>query len=158
VGNEASNEDVTNIPEEANAKNAREMLEYLEEQVNHGKAIGVIFSDVEDVLSTARIMLDSGENEDAIEIINQCTQMANKMFSYHQILTVTIRKAEREIQAAHNAGKDVSESGKLLKMARQYMEKGDYRLGIESAKHAIEALGQKKSAEIVWGSGLESSE
>jgi tetratricopeptide (TPR) repeat protein len=160
VGNEASNEETVGAgnPEEAEAKNAREMLEYLDEQVNHGKTMGVIFSDVEGTLSAARMMLDSGEYEDAVELINQCMQKASQRFSDHQILTVTIRKAEREIQAAHNAGKDVSESGKLLKMARLHMEKGDYRLAIESAKHAQDALTNKKSSEVVWGSGLESSE
>ena len=159
LGNETSNEENVGAgnPEEAEAKSAREMLEYLDEQVNHGKSIGVIFSDVEDTLSAARIMLDSGEYEDAVELINQCMQKASQIFSDHQILTVTIRKAEKEIQTAHNSGKDVSEAGKLLKMARLHMEKGDYRVGIESAKHAIDALKQK-SAEVVWGSGLQSSE
>lgn len=156
LGNETSNEETVsvNIPEEAEAKNARQMLEYIEEQVEHGKEMGVIFTDVEDTLTAARIMLDSEEFEDAVELINKCMQKASQIFSDHQILTVTIRKAEKEIQAAHNAGKDVSEAGKQLKMARLHMEKGDYRVGIESAKHAIDALKQK-SAEVVWGSGLE---
>jgi outer membrane PBP1 activator LpoA protein len=157
LGNETSNEGNAgaDIPEEAEAKNAREMLEYLDEQVNHGKSMGVIFSDIEGTLSAARMMLDSGEYEDAVELINQCMQMASQRFSEHQILTVTIRKAEKEIQAAHNLGKDVSEAGKLLKMARLHMEKGDYRLAIESAKHAQSTLTNKKSNEVVWGSGLE---
>jgi len=155
VGNETSNEETVGADEEAKA---RKMLEYLDEQVNRGIVMGVIFSDVEETLSAARIMLDSGEYEDAVELINQCMNMASTKFSDHQILTVSIRKAEKEIQAAHNAGKDVSEAGRFLKMARLHMEKGDYRLAIESAKHAQAALTNKKPAEVVWGSGLRASE
>jgi outer membrane PBP1 activator LpoA protein len=153
LGNETSDELVDiDIPEDA--KNAREMLEYLDERVQHAKEMGVELSEVEGMLTAARIMIESGEISDAVEIISQCMQMASIRSSEHDMLTVTIRKAEREIQAAHTTGKDVSEAGKLLKMARSHMEKGDYRLGIGSAKHAIDALGQKKGAEIAWGSGL----
>ena len=153
LGNETSDELVdVDIPEDA--KNAREMLDYLGERVQHAKEAGCELSEVEDMLTAARIMIESGEISDAVEIISQCMQMASQRFSDHEILTVTIRKAEREIQAAHKAGKDVSEAGKQLKMARLHMENGDYKVGIESAKHAIEALGQKKTGEIAWGSGL----
>ncbi|MBA3044684.1 MAG: hypothetical protein KKH41_05030 [Candidatus Thermoplasmatota archaeon] len=159
MGDESSGREneAGNRSEEESLKRARDMLEYIETQVERGKAGGVDFSEMEAMLSGARIMIESGELEDAVELIGICTEKAGKRFSEHEKLVFSIRRTERDIKAAHDSGKDVSEAGRLLKLARVHMERGDYVLGIESAKHALETLTQKKPTDIVWGSGLAES-
>jgi len=131
------------------------MLEYLESQVTHGRDMGVDFSEVEGMITGARIIIESGEVSDAAEIISECMQRASARFSDFETLSLGIRKVEMEIQAAHTAGRDVTEAGTQLRMSRIHMERGEYRLGIEAIKHVIQALAEPKPAEVVWGSGLE---
>lgn len=158
MGDEASTEEKVSEESEEEARNAREMLDYLNNHVRRGKAMGVEFSEVQNMLTAARIMIESGEFADAIEIISECMLKASERYSEHEILTVSIRKAEREIQAAHNSGKDVAEASKLLRHARLHMEKGNYRLAIDTAKKAQDEVTHKKSGEIIWGSGLSGSD
>ena len=159
MGNGASNEEATGNGGEGRGTNqAMETLEYLVAQVERGKSQGVDFSEVEEMLTAARIMVESGELDDAVDIINQCMEKASKRFSEHERLIVGIRKAGKEIKAVHDSGGDVSEASRYLKLSRIHLENGDYILGIEAAKQAIDALARKGPKEIAWGSGLAESQ
>lgn len=144
--------------EEEHEEDARQralaMIEYIETQVERGKRIGTDFTEVENLLLGARMMIGSGNYGDAIELINQCSKEAGQRILDHEVLTNTIRKAEMEIKTAEENGKDTTEAKNLLKLARHYQEDGDYRLGLSNAKKSIEALTAKKEVEISWGSGL----
>ncbi len=144
--------------EETLARNVREMLEYLWERIASRKRIGVDFTEIESMLAGASIIMESGDYAGAIDLINECMQKASQRDSEYEMLAAAIRKAEREIRAAHESGRDVTEAGKRLRIARLHMEKGDYRLGIDAAKQAVEALKEAKTAQIAWGSGLHSGE
>lgn len=156
MGKEPSTEAVTDgkTKEDETSKNVLDMLEYLEEQVMRGKEMGVEFSEVEGMIAGARIIIESGEMSDAAAIINECLQRASTRFSEHEMLVLSIKKAEMEIRVAHNAGKDVNEAGKHLRMSRIHMENGEYRLALEVVKQAVQALNGPAQASVVWGSGL----
>ena len=159
MGDEPSADGEENPGDETLAKNVQDMLDYLEEQMTSGKDIGIDFTEIESMLAGARIIMESGDYAGAIDLINDCMQKASKRFSDYKMLLISIKKAETDIQAAHNTGKDVSEAGRRLKMARLHLEKGDYKLGVDTAKHAIEALSEvPKPSEAAWGSGLSDSE
>lgn len=160
MGKEPSSEAIADgkTKEEETAKNVLDMLEYLEEQVMRGKEMGVEFSEVEGMIAGARIIIESGEVSDAAAIINECLQRASTRFSEHEMLVMGIRKAEMEIRAAHNAGRDVTEAGKHLRMSRIHMENGEYRLALEVVRQAVQALNGPAQANVVWGSGLEDKE
>lgn len=158
MGDEPSAEEGEIAGDETLARNVRDMLEYLEEQISSGRDSGVDFTEIESMLAGARIILESGDSAGAIDLINECMQKASKRYSEFEMLIAAIRKAEKEIKTAHEDGKDVSEAGRRLRMSRMHLEKGDYRLGIDTAKLAVEALTESKPQGITWGSGLSGSE
>ena len=132
----------------------REMLEYIEEQVRRGDAAGIDFSEVEEMLAAARVMIDTGELDDAAELLNTCIQKASQRSSEFDRLMMGIRKAEKSIKEAHDSGRDVVQACTHLRLAREHLERGEYIMGMESAKLASEAAMKKAHAEIAWGSGL----
>lgn len=158
MGDEPSAQDGAEAGDETLARNVRDMLEYLEEQISSGKDAGVDFTEIESMLAGARIILESGDSAGAIDLINECMQKASKRYSEFEMLIAAIRKAEKEIKTAYEGGKDVSEAGRRLRMSRLHLEKGDYRLGIETAKQAVDALTAGQPATVTWGSGLSDSE
>ena len=160
MGNEPSNEEISDgtVKKIDAVDNVTEMLDYLEVQVMRGKDMGVDFSEVEGMIAGARIIIESGEISDAAEIINECMQRASVRFSEYEMLVLSIKKAEMEIQKAHQSGRDVTDAGTQLRMARALMDRGDYRMAAEAAKQAIGALSGPKPTEIAWGSGLHDNE
>jgi len=144
--------------EDGTATNVREMLDYLEGQVMRGREMGVDFSEVESMITGARIIIESGEVSDAADIINECMQRASARYSEYESLVAGIRRAEMEIQKAHQSGQNVTEAGTKLRIARALMDKGDYRSAGETARQAVESLCGPKQQEVSWGSGLSDNE
>lgn len=140
--------------QEEKRQKALEMIGYIESQIEQGKRIGAKFSEVEGLLEGAKMMLDSGSYEDASEMINQASQMAGQARLDYDVLTNTIKKSEKEIHDAEQAGKNVEEPKRLLKLARYHKTEGSYSMGVSYAKRSIETLTKKKTVEIAWGSGL----
>lgn len=128
------------------------MLEYIEREMERAKSVGVNLTEAENLLAGARMLIESDELAEAAEIVGQCMQLASRTFAEHESLVRSIKKAETEVMVARSSGKDISEACNYLKQARECMERGDYGLGIASARNAVEAL--QKKAEIAWGSGL----
>lgn len=140
--------------EEDARQRALAMIEYIESQVERGKRIGAEFTEVENLLLGARMMIGSGNYEDATELINQCSKEAGQRILDYELLTNTVKKAEIEIKTAEDNGKDTTEAKNLLKLARHYQDDGDYTMAVSNAKKSIEVLTAKKETEISWGSGL----
>jgi HEPN domain-containing protein len=140
--------------QEEKRQKALEMISYIESQIAQGKRVGAKFSEVEGLLAGAKMMIDGGSYDDASEMINQASQMAGQALLDYVVLTKTVKKADKEINDAEFAGKNVDESKRLLKLARYHMAEGSYSIGVTYAKRCIEALTQKKNVEIAWGSGL----
>ena len=130
------------------------MMEYIQIQIERGKRMGADFSEIENVLVGAKMMIDSGNYEDAMELINQASQEAGQRIMDFEKLNNTIKKAETEVASAENGGKDTEESKKLLKLAKYHLQEGNYKIGIGKAKAALDALTAKQDTEIAWGSGL----
>ena len=134
-------------------KNARERIEYIEDQVTKGKDIGVEFSEVEALLQGAKMMLDSELILDAQELIGQATEMASQRFTEFKLLQVNIKKLEIEINKA-TLGDDSDEAKKSLKMAKYHQNTGYYRLGNDYATRGMKLFTEKKEIEDNGGSGL----
>jgi len=120
------------------------MIKYVESQVEDGKRIGAEFSEVENLLSGARMMVVSGTHEDAYDLLNQCSEDAGQRILDYERLASTIQNVEIEIKAAQDNGKDTTEAKSLLKLARHYQAEGDYTIALRNAKKSIEALTTKK--------------
>ena len=140
--------------QEEKRQKALEMISYIESQIEQGKRIGAKFPEVEGLLAGAKMMIDGGSYDDASEMINQASQMAGQARLDYDVLTNTIKKAEKEIHDAELAGKNVEEPKRLLKLARYHMVEGSYSMGVSYAKRSVETLTKKKNVEIAWGSGL----
>jgi hypothetical protein len=80
--------------EDDGLKRARDMIEYIEDQVSRGKEMGVEFSEVEGMIQGAKLMLDSGILLDAQELIDQAMEMASQRFTEFGLLQANIRKLE----------------------------------------------------------------
>lgn len=130
------------------------MIDYILSQIERSKRMGADFSEIESLLTGANMMIDSGSYEDAMDLINQCSQEAGQRIMDYEFLVKAIKKAEAEIASAESTGKDAEEAKKNLKMARYYLNDGNYKLGVGKAKAALESLIAKKESEIAWGSGL----
>ena len=140
-------------PGENDLKNARDMIEYLEDQIIRGKEIGVEFSEAEGVLKGAKMMLDTGAMLDAQELINQCAEMASQRLTDYELLKINIKKLEMKIDEVQ-MGDDKTEAEKSLKMAKYHQKTGYYRLGNDYATRGMKLFTEKKEIEIEWGSGL----
>lgn len=142
--------------QEEKRQKALEMIGYIESQIEQGKRIGAKFSEVEGLLEGAKMMISGGSYDDASEMINQASQMAGQARLDYDVLTNTIKKAEKEIHDAELAGKNVDEAKRLLKLARYHMAEGSYSMGVSYAKRSIETFTVKKDVQIAWGTGLSS--
>ena len=108
-------------------KKARDMIEYLDDQITRGKQLGVEFTEVDGLLEGAKIMLESGVFSDAIDLINQCTEMASQRFIEFEILQTNIKKAEMKLEQVRNSGEDIEEVEKHLKMGENDSYRGQNR-------------------------------
>jgi proteasome assembly chaperone (PAC2) family protein len=142
------------IDVEALKQRAKQMIEYIVDQIERGKRLGADFIEVEGMLLGATMMVDSGNYQDAFELINECSQSAGQRIIEYENLTRTVKKAEIEITKARDNGQDVGEAARLLGLARTQMEEGNYGMAVSHANNSIEALAPKKDTEIAWGSGL----
>ena len=134
-------------------KRARDKIEYIEDQVAHGKKLGVEFSEVEGLIQGARMMLGSGALNDAQELIDQAAEEASQRFTEFELLQANIKKLEKLIEEKPMA--DISgDAEKSLKMAKYHMGTGYYRLGNDYASRGLKVFTEKKEPEIKWGSGL----
>ncbi len=141
-------------PEEINGKKkARDMIEYIEDQVARGKEMGIEFSEVEGLIQGAKMMLDSDILLDAQDLIDQATEMASLRFTEFKLLQVNIKKLEMKIKET-TLGDDTEEAEKNLKMAKYHQNTGSYRLGNDSATRGLKLFTEKKEIEYKWGSGL----
>jgi ferredoxin len=120
------------------------MIKYIESQIESGKQIGAEFSEVEKLLTGAKMMVGSGNHEDAYELLNQCSEDAGQRIHDYERLSSIIKKAEIEIKAAEDNGKDVTEAKSLLNLAKQNQAGGDYTIAVNNAKKSIESLTTKK--------------
>ena len=134
-------------------KKARDMIEYIEDQVARGKEMGIEFSEVEGLIQGAKMMLDSDILLDAQDLIDQATEMASLRFTEFKLLQVNIKKLEMKINKA-TLGDDTEEAEKNLKMAKYHQNTGYYRLGNDYATRGLKLFTEKKEIEYNWGSGL----
>jgi len=150
VGNMVDEE----IDVEALKQRAKQMIEYIVDQVERGKRLGADFIEVEGMLLGATMMIDSGNYQDAFELINECSESAGQRIIEFENLNRSIKKAEMEIEKARGNGQDVEDAERLLELARDQKDEGNYGMALSHANNSIEALGPKKDTEIAWGSGL----
>lgn len=130
-------------PGENDLKNARDMIEYLEEELKRGKDIGIDFSEAEGVLQGSRMMLDTGAMLDAQELINQCAEMVSQRFTDFELLQTNIEKLEMNIQ--NNPVADISgDAEKNLKMAKYHNKTGYYRLGNDYAARGLKIFSKNE--------------
>jgi ribonucleotide reductase alpha subunit len=134
----------TEVEEVGSRQWALAMIKYIEDQVERGKQIGAEFSEVEKLLTGAKMMVGTGNHEDAYELLNQCSEDAGQRILDYEGLASTIQNAEIEIKAAEDNGKDTTEAKNLLKLAKQNQAGGDYIIAVSNAKKSIEALTTKK--------------
>ena len=134
-------------------KKARDMIEYIEDQVARGKEMGIEFSEVEGLIQGAKMMLDSDILLDAQDLIDQATEMASLRFTEFKLLQVNIKKLEMKINKV-TLGDDTEEAEKNLKMAKYHQNTGYYRLGNDYATRGLKLFTEKKEIEYNWGSGL----
>ncbi len=141
-------------PEENDSlKKARDMIEYIEDQVIRGKEMGIEFSEVQALIQGAKMMIESDVLLDAQDLIDQATEMASLRFTEFQLLQVNIKKLEMKIKET-TLGDDTEEAEKNLKMAKYHQNTGYYRLGNDYATRGMKLFTEKKEIEYKWGSGL----
>ena len=137
-----------------NIDRARQMIEYVEGQMEHGRRSGVDFSDVDTLIHGAKMMIEAGNFGDAMELVTQASEAAGERIMDFETLNRKLEVAEQEMEKALNNGKDTTEANKLLKLAKYHRTQGDYKIAIDYAKRVYDVLTAKKDVEIAWGSGL----
>jgi hypothetical protein len=114
--------------------------------VELGKRNGVNLARVDDILVGAQFMYEAGNYEDALKLVNECSEMAGDLIIQFNALVSALRRSAKKIMDARNEGEETEEAMKFLQMAEEAMKRTDYKLGISYAVRSGEVVegGRKK--------------
>ncbi len=126
-------------------QHVRNMIDYVEGQVEHGMRIGADLQEVANMLAGAKMMLDGGLIQEAANMSELALELANYTLQHHKLLVTTIKKGRQMVDEIVNNGGEVSEYIELLLKAEEALERSELKEGVDYAMKCVNCLEQYSS-------------